>query len=553
MNLSGMKRYGNDEIVDAVVVGTGAGGAPLLARLAHAGLRVVALEAGRNWTPSDHTPDEVAAAELYWLRERLSAGDTPQAFGANNSGVGVGGSTLHWGAFVPRADPRDLRLLSEQGVGADWPLTSDDLRPFYERVEAFIGVSGPASYPWDADRHYPLPPVPRNAPAEAMSAACAKLGIRASDAPAAVVSHDFVQPDAPVRQACVACGACHQGCRNGAKTSMDVTYLPMALVAGAEIRPSCFVHEIERDTSGRITAVVYREGGVDRRQLCGAVFLCAGAVETPRLLLHLDLGNSSGQVGRNYMAHVATQVWGSVRAGDAPQQGLSLIPHHRGFHDAASGAVDFAGGYLVQSLGMIPVTWAGQLARARGLWGQRLVDAIEGYNHVAGLGINGECLPQAGNRLELSDETDDTGLPKPRITFSYGPNERAISRHAVAFMTSLWETAGATDIWSVERAAHTIGTCRMGTDPETAVVDPVGKSFRRAQSLDLRQLVGVSKFARRKSGPHHHGAEPADRGGIPAAGAIVAIRLGHEPSRENAAKRRLRDARPTGSWSDPNR
>ena len=91
---------------------------------------------------------------------------------------------------------------------------------------------------------------------------------------------------------------------------------------------------------------------------------------------------------------------------------------------------------------------------------------IEGYNHVAGIGINGECLPQAGNRLELSEEVDDTGLRKPRITFSYGPNERAISRHAIGLMTTIWETAGATDIWSVERAAHTIGTCRMGTDPE---------------------------------------------------------------------------------------
>ena len=475
MNLSRMKRYGTDEVVDAVVVGTGAGGAPLLARLAEAGLKVVALEAGRNWEPGEHTPDEVAASELYWLGERLSAGDTPQAFGANNSGVGVGGSTLHWGAFVPRADPRDLRLKAEQAVGADWPVTVDELRPYYERVEGFIGVSGPLSYPWDAGRRYPLPPVPRNAPADAMSAACAKLGIRACDAPVAVVSHDVAPSDTPVRQACVACGACHQGCRNGAKTSMDVTYLPRAVVAGAEIRPSCFVHEMERDRSGRITAVVYREGGVDRRQRCGAVFLCAGAVETPRLLLHLDVANSSGQVGRNYMAHVATQVWGSFAQEMRCNKGYpsSLITEDM----MRPEGVDFAGGYLVQSLGVLPVTWAGQLARARGLWGQRLIDAIDGYNHVAGIGINGECLPQAGNRLELSDETDDMGLRKPRITFSYGENERAISRHAVAFMTSVWEAAGATDIWSVERAAHTIGTCRMGTNPETAVVDPWGKSF----------------------------------------------------------------------------
>ena len=106
-----MKRYADDDFVDAVVIGTGAGGAPLLARLATAGVRVVALEAGRNWTPEDYPADELAASGIYWLGERLSGGETPQAFGANNSGTGVGGSTLHWGAYSPRADPRDLKAL----------------------------------------------------------------------------------------------------------------------------------------------------------------------------------------------------------------------------------------------------------------------------------------------------------------------------------------------------------------------------------------------------------------------------------------------------------
>lgn len=475
MNLDRMVRFEPGETVDAVVIGTGAGGSPLLAELAHAGLRVVALEAGANREPDHFTPDEVASADLYWLGERLSAGPTPQAFGANNSGIGVGGSTLHWGAFVPRVDPRDLRLRSEAGVGTDWPIEAAELRPFYERVERFIGVSGPASYPWDPGRRYPLPPVPRNASAAVMERGCAALGIRTADAPAAVVSHDVQEPGGPPRQACVNCGACHQGCRNGAKTSMDVTYLPQAVLAGAEIRPSCFAHGLERDGAGRVTAVVYRQDGVDRRQRCAAVFLCAGAVETPRLLLHLGLCNSSGEVGRNYMAHVATQVWGSFETEMRPNKGYpsSLITEDMSRPTDA----DFAGGYLVQSLGIVPVTWAGLVARSRGLWGPRLVSTLAGYNHVAGIGINGECLPQAGNRLELSEETDETGLRKPLVTFGYGPNEEALNRHAIALMTAVWTAAGAFDIWSVERAAHTIGTCRMGTDPDTAVVDPFGRSF----------------------------------------------------------------------------
>lgn len=469
-----MKRYRTDEVVDAVIIGTGAGGAPLLARLAEAGLRVVALEAGQNHAPEDYPADEIAASGIYWLGERLSAGETPQAFGANNSGMGVGGSTLHWGAFCPRADQRDLQIRTEQGVSMDWPLTDGELKPLYEDVEAFIGVSGPQSYPWDASRRYPLPPVPRNASAQMMQAGCDALGIRTCDAPAAVVSQPFAQDGAGLRHACINCGHCHQGCRNGAKTSMDVTYLPAAVQAGAEIRAGCMAHGFERDAAGRITAVLYRSGGADHRQECAAVFLCAGAVETPRLLLHTGLANSSGQVGRNYMAHVATQVWGMFADEMRCNKGYpsSLITE-----DLLRPAdADFAGGYLVQSLGVLPVTWADSLVRGGGLWGQGLVDRIGRYNHTAGIGINGDCLPQPGNYLELSDETDDSGMPKPLVHFSYGVNELAMDRHAVAFMTSVWEAAGASDIWSLQRSAHTIGTCRMGTDPGACVVDSFGRS-----------------------------------------------------------------------------
>ncbi len=476
MKLDAMRRHGLDEIVDAVVIGTGAGGAPLLARLAAAGLRVVALEAGHNWSPSaDFAADEIDAAKLYWLDERLSAGETPEAFGGNNSGTGVGGSTLHWGAYAPRPDPRDLRLRSEFGAGADWPLGYADLLPYLQRVEADIGVSGPSPYPWEPSRRYALDPLPLNAPAQMMQRGCTELGLRSSAAPLAALSRDRADAHGETRQACMSCGHCHQGCRVGAKASMDVTYLPAAVRAGAEIRPGCFVHDLQRDRAGRIDAVAYRKDGREYRQLCAAVFLCAGAIETPRLLLHTGLANSSGQVGRNYMAHVSTQVWGTFEPEMRPNKGFpaSLITE-----DLLRPAdADFAGGYLVQSLGIVPVTWATQLARGRGLFGQPLVDAIAGFNHTAGIGMNGDCLPQERNFVELSDELDETGLPKPRVHFSYGENERAMSRHAADCMTAIWQAAGATDLWTFERSAHTIGTCRMGDDPDRNVVDAHGRSF----------------------------------------------------------------------------
>ena len=476
MNLEGMRRYENDDIVDAVVIGTGAGGAPLLARLATAGAHVVALEAGRNWTPEEFPSDELAASGIYWLGERLSAGETPNAFGANNSGTGVGGSTLHWGAFCPRPDAHQFRLRSEFGVGVDWPFAYDELVPYLQRVEAFIGVSGPESYPWDVARRYPLPPVARNAPAQLLKRACDALGVRATDAPVAVASQNFAQDGAEERPACINCGACHQGCRIGAKASMDVTYLPLAVRAGAEIRPECVAYEFTYDASGEIVAVIYRDAaGLERRQRCRAVFLCAGAIETPRLLLHLGIANSSGQIGRNYMAHVATQVWGTFADETRPNKGYPSSLITEDFLRPAD--ADFVGGYVAQSLGMVPVTWGQQVARARGLWGRPLVDYLQTYNHAAGIGINGDCLPQDCNYVELADETDDHGMRKARIHFTAGTNEVRMKRHAERLMTALWTEAGASDIWSANRYAHTIGTCRMGIDPAYAVVDGTGRSF----------------------------------------------------------------------------
>ncbi|MBB3173620.1 choline dehydrogenase-like flavoprotein [Endobacter medicaginis] len=460
------------EAVDVVVIGTGAGGAPLLAELARAGVRVVALEAGRAWDPRDFVADELAADPIYWLSERLSGGATPEAFGGNNSGIGVGGSTLHWGAFTPRADARDLRMAAEGGE--DWPFGLDELTPLYETVEAVIGVSGPREYPWDADRRYRLPPVALNAPAQVMQRGCDALGIRHATSPAAVLTADRVEPDGFTRQACISCGHCHQGCRNDAKASTANTWLRIATAHGAEIRDGCMVIDLVRDSSGRISDVVYLRDGVRYRQACGQVFVCAGAVETPRLLLHTGLANSSGQVGRNYMAHVATQVWGIFDDEMRMNKGYpsALITEDFVRPDDA----DFAGGYLIQSLGVLPVTWANMLSRG-GVRGAALVDLLSRYNHAAGIGINGETLPHDDNVLVLSDETDESGMARPLIRFSYHDNERALDAHATKVMRAIWQQAGASDIQVLPRVAHTIGTCRMGRSGDRNVVDPAGRSF----------------------------------------------------------------------------
>lgn len=472
-----MRRFDSREEVDAVVIGTGAGGAPLTARLAQAGLRVVALEAGRWWDPAnDFATDERAQSKLYWNDERLSAGGDPVHFGRNNSGTGVGGTTLHYTAFVPRAQPDDFLLHTEFGVGADWPISYGDLAPYYDELERFLGVSGPSAYPWGPPRpDYPLAPLPLNGAAQLMQRGCDALGIRSSPAANAALSGSYYREGLSWRPACVNRGFCEAGCSVGAKGSMDVTYIPLAVAAGAEIRPEAFAVGFERDLWGRITGVVYRSGSGEQIQHCRAVFLCAGAVETPRLLLMNGLANTSGQVGRNLMVHMGVQVWGEFDEDVRPYKGIPGALISEDMHRPKD--ADFAGGYLLQSIGMLPVTYASQLARCAGLWGEPLREHMRRYNRMAGINMMGECLPHDGNFLELAAEKDSRGLPKPRIHFTMGENERRLNAHAEKVMRTIWKAAGGRDVWPYPRTAHVLGTCRMGNDAAAAVVDSDGCAF----------------------------------------------------------------------------
>jgi choline dehydrogenase-like flavoprotein len=463
----------SDEL-DAVIIGTGAGGAPLLARLAQAGLRVLALEAGAHHPPAAMPTDERAQSALFWNDERLSAGANPVAFGNNNSGCGVGGSTLHYTAYVPRPQPDDLTLHRDFGVGHDWPLNYTDLEPYFDELERFLGVSGPAPYPWGPPRQsrYPHPPLPPNGAAALMERGCAAHGLHTSPAPNAALSRPQMQEGYGVRPACTNRGFCQAGCSVGAKASMDVTFLPLAMLHGAEVRAECFVTEL--DVQGdRVTGVIYQHEGQEYRQRAKAVFLCAGSIETPRLLLRQGLVNSSGQVGRNFMAHVGTQVWGQFEEQVRPYKGIPGALISEDTHRPPD--ADFAGGYLLQSIGVMPVTYASQFVRGTGTWGAALQAHMRGYIHTAGINMLGDCLPHAHNFLELSDEIDARGLPKPRIHFSWGHNEQRMHAHAEQLMTDIWTAAGAENLWTLPRSAHTIGTARMGHDPASSVVNPDGR------------------------------------------------------------------------------
>ena len=138
-----MRRFDDEDEVDLVIVGCGAGGSTLLQRVARAGWRVVALDAGPFWEPeTDWVSDEAGSHHLYWTEPRVICGHDPVPLGSNNSGRGVGGSMVHYAGYTPRFHPSDFRTLSQDGVGADWPIGYDDLRPYYADIEGELPVAG---------------------------------------------------------------------------------------------------------------------------------------------------------------------------------------------------------------------------------------------------------------------------------------------------------------------------------------------------------------------------------------------------------------------------
>jgi choline dehydrogenase-like flavoprotein len=143
-----MARYRDDDEVDLVIVGAGAGGSVLAQRLARHGWRVVILEAGPFWHPDEHwVSDEAGSHPLYWTQKRIIGRADPIELGKNNSGRGVGGSKVHYAGYTPRFHPSDLSTYTNAGVGADWPIEYKDLRPHYEQVEAELPVAG-QDWPW---------------------------------------------------------------------------------------------------------------------------------------------------------------------------------------------------------------------------------------------------------------------------------------------------------------------------------------------------------------------------------------------------------------------
>jgi len=449
-----MRRFDDTDEVDMVVIGCGAGGGVLTQRLARAGWRVVAMDAGPFWDPdADWVSDEVASHQLYWTEPRVIEGTDPVPLGSNNSGRGVGGGTVHYAGYTPRFHPSDFRTFTEDGVGADWPLAYGDLRPYYHDLEAELPVAGQA-WPWGDPHRYPQSPHPVGGNGLVFQRGCEKLGIETRVGPVAIVNGRFGN-----RPHCIYRGFCQQGCKVNAKASTLITHIPDALARGAEIRPDSMVTRIELDErTGLATGVRYVRAGRERFQRAKAIAVAGYAIETPRLLLHSTsrrypdgMCNDHDLVGRFVMVQGAPQTAGrfseEVRAYKAPPPEVSS----EAFYETDP-SKPYRRGFSIQCVSPLPVTFAEHVL-AQGHWGVVLREYMRDYIHWATLGALCEFLPLPDNRVTLDAETDRHGMPVARFSYSQCDNDRQLMWSAAATAESILTAAGAEEVITIDRYA----------------------------------------------------------------------------------------------------
>ncbi|HZG87950.1 GMC family oxidoreductase [Paenibacillus sp.] len=475
------RRYANEE-VDVVIVGAGTAGGILAKELAEAGMKVVLLEAGPLYDPQDDfASDELSMKSLGWQDTRIVDGSDPLKLGHNTSGRGVGGGSLHWTGVALRFHNADFNARTIDGVADDWPINYWDLEPYYDRIENDIAVSGPKHFPW-GEFHGPYP-YPEREPlspnAYMFRNGCEKLGIRSSVAPLAILSAPFEG-----RPPCINRGFCNQGCMPNSKYSSLIVHIPKALKAGAELLHECMVTGIDMGKDGRAKGVTFVHKGNSYTQRAKLVIVSAFVIETPRLLLNSatpqfpdGLANSSGWVGRAIMTHSSYDVYAWFEKEIRLYKGTPVLATTQDFYRTDPNN-DFVRGYTLHAHGSRPVSFATSIAQHEGgwLWGEQLRRTMLDYNHYGRVTMVGEVLPNPENRVTLSQDKDEHGLPRAKVTFSYGENDKRLIRHAVNKMKEILEAEEGQVEFVVSDSAHLMGGCRMGDDPSASVVNSYGQS-----------------------------------------------------------------------------
>jgi choline dehydrogenase-like flavoprotein len=476
----------NDDTV-VVIVGSGAGGGTLGNELAQKGIKVVILEAGGRHEMPDFLNDEWPSFnQLAWIDKRTTSGTWRVA--KDFSGLpawivkAVGGSTVHWAGASLRLQPHEFKIKSTYGglAGAnllDWPITLDELSPYYAKAEDKLGVT----------RTNGIPGLPGNNNYKVFEAGAKKLGYK--DVHTGRMAINSQPRDG--RGACQQIGFCFQGCKSGAKWSTLYVEIPKGERTGKlEVRPNSHVLQIEHDASGKVTGVVYADrAGNRQRQKARIVSVAGNSIESPRLLLNSasskfpdGLANSSGQVGRNYMRHMTGSVYAIFEKPVRMWRGTTMagIITDESKHDPKRG---FVGGYEMETLSLGLPFLAAFLEP--GDWGRQFAEAMDHYDRMAGMWLVGEDMPQEKNRITLHPtEKDQYGLSVPNVHFDDHPNDIAMREHAYKQGVAVYQAVGAKRAFKTPPypSTHNLGTNRMSESPRDGVVNKNG------QTHDIKNL-----------------------------------------------------------------
>jgi choline dehydrogenase-like flavoprotein len=496
-----MVTYKPSDEVDFVIIGSGAAGGVLAKELSTNGFRVVVLEQGEYLREKDFTHDETKIfiqslltnkVNTHPITFRKSSDETARKQQAVLYGSCVGGSSVHFTANFWRFHEIDFKEHSKVGDipganFADWPISYADLEPYYTKVEWEIGVSGLAgSSPFDPPRSkpYPMPPLPVKGNGVVFERGARKLGYHPYPAPMAILS----KPRAG-RAACMNCGFCLGfGCEVGAKSTSLSSVIPMAEKTGrCEIRPNCYVSRIETDKNGRTVGAVYFDTQRNAQlQKAKAVILCANGAETPRLLLlsssnrfPAGLANSSGYVGRNFMPNSSALAFGvfDEQLNDYKGPAVSRIMHD--FYELDPKLGLYGGGGLDARFDFTPISFAlNGLPPDTPKWGAGFKKTLaHNFTRTMQIFCHGTSLPVESNSFSLDPDVKDAwGLPALRMTFRDHPNDLKMMEWMRARAMEILEAAGAKNKWSFpvqeqQFAVHLLGTCRMGNDPKTSVIN----------------------------------------------------------------------------------
>lgn len=503
---------------DAIVIGSGAGGSTVAYALTKHGKNVLVLETGDNYFPGLDDPSPGNPVPLFSNDElkfrirhlidpdplleprtfRESEADGDRAFTGDVNGLprNVGGGAVHADMKYPRFQKTDFLLGALLGDVpganfADWPLTYDELDPFYTEVEHLVGVQGEdGSDPFASEhsRPFPMPPGAPMYVALLAAEGARKLGYAPFPYPTAVNSRPYGG-----RPACVDCGMCSgYGCPNNSKGSPAVTFLRTALLTGrCQLRYNATVARLITSGGGAsVDAVEYIDpDGNTQQAKADVVVLAASAIEDARLCLLSGpdgdgLGNSSGQVGRNLMFHFQTTAVGLFKQrlhghrGRAITHGMSDFRGVPGNPERPlAGIIEFGAS---TELVFEAKTYALSLLQ-RGPMLAKLLQQSPLRDHLMGLTMQAEDAPQLSNRVDLDPAVRDVyGLPVPRITYKNHDFELSAREFYTPKLIELLGAAGAQFAFvappdTPSGSRHIMGTLRMGDDPSSSVCDRYGK------------------------------------------------------------------------------